>query len=136
MNPIQILKEAALGQVVTANDISNVKKALDALFKNLGMDVQFTKHFEERCNDARNGKQITVAELLYIFRMAYQKFGPRFAQMPSRSEGVIKDANSMINIPVGFTYNPSSKMLELRVITIMRKRNFVPNNSRDPVFNI
>ena len=52
---------------ITQSDLDQVEKYADRLFAALGIDVEFTRHFMDRVNDARNIKQITVAELIRLF---------------------------------------------------------------------
>ena len=41
-----------------------VEDYADKLFGELGLDVEFSKHFRDRLNDPRNTKPITAAELI------------------------------------------------------------------------
>ena len=40
-----------------------VEDYADRLFKELGLDVEFSRHFRDRLNDPRNAKPISAAEL-------------------------------------------------------------------------
>ena len=43
---------------MSADQIKSVEEYADKLFRELGLDVEFTKHFKERINDPRNNKPI------------------------------------------------------------------------------
>ena len=45
--------------MITKRDITELEKYADRLFKPVGIDVEFTRHFIDRANDARNKKDIT-----------------------------------------------------------------------------
>ena len=49
--------------------------------RSIGIDVEFTRHFLDRVNDSRNKKQITVAELIRMFKQSYKKFGRKIAKL-------------------------------------------------------
>jgi len=63
----------SLNENITADQMSSVEEYADRLFRELGLDVEFSKHFRERLNDPRNVKPITSAELIGLFKRAYQK---------------------------------------------------------------
>ncbi|RMG32810.1 MAG: hypothetical protein D6732_12935, partial [Methanobacteriota archaeon] len=49
--------------LITKQQLDALEKHLDALFRHLNIDIEFTKHFFERLHDARNKKDITIDEL-------------------------------------------------------------------------
>ena len=59
-------------QELTKQDLDSIEKYADSLYKSVGIDVEFTRHFLDRVNDARNKKQITVAELIRLFKQSYK----------------------------------------------------------------
>ena len=52
-----------------------MEKHLDKIWAKVGIDVEFTRHFHDRVNDARNKKPINTAELIRIYREIYKKYG-------------------------------------------------------------
>ena len=60
---------------VSQSQLNQVEKYLDKLWAKVGIDVEFTRHFMDRVNDARNGKPISPAELIKIYREIYKKYG-------------------------------------------------------------
>ena len=84
---------------VTSSDLNQIEKYADRLFRKVGIDVEFTRHFVDRVNDERNKKQISVAELVRIFNKAYQKFGKAIARLGPDAEAVMKDMRTDINMP-------------------------------------
>ena len=41
-------------QELTKQDLDSIEKYADRLYKSVGIDVEFTRHFLDRVNDARN----------------------------------------------------------------------------------
>ena len=67
--------------------------------QSVGIDVEFTRHFLDRVNDARNKKQITVAELIRLFKQSYKKYGKKIAKLGPDAEAVINDMQTDVNMP-------------------------------------
>jgi len=85
-------------------------------------DIEFTNHFFDRVNDARNGKEISDAELTGFFkRLArhkkeFKEFLEKFHQI------VVKDKRNDINIPFVKQSN------HIIAKTVMRKGDFKSTN--------
>lgn len=114
-----------MAQEITRQDLKHLEKYADDLFNSLGMEVSFTKHFLERANDPRNGKQITLDELIRLFREEYAKWGKKIAQLGPDSEAVLNDMRTNINVPFVLKWDKESQSLDLVSKTIMRKKNFM-----------
>jgi hypothetical protein len=113
--------------------MSLVEDYADKLFSELGLDVEFSKHFRERLNDPRNRKPITAAELIGLFKRTYQKSGRRISEMPPSAEAVIKDMRTDINTPFIIEYDRKNGELDLVLKTIMRKKNFITKDEIIPI---
>ena len=74
--------------MITKSDLNQVEKFADRLFAKVGIDVEFTRHFMDRVNDARNQKDITPSELTRLFKQSYSKYGKRIAQLGPDAEAV------------------------------------------------
>jgi len=111
---------------VTQLQLNALEKVLDRVFGNVGIDVEFTRHFLDRVNDARNVKPISIQELGMLFKKEFIKYGKPIAQLGPDAEAVMKDLSSDINIP--FALNWNGKELELIAKTVMRKKNFTTPN--------
>ena len=96
------------------------------MYKSVGIDVEFTRHFLDRVNDSRNKKQITVAELIRMFKQSYKKFGKKIAKLRSDVKAVLNDMQTDINMP--FVLKWDGKELDLVAKTVMRKKNFGTSN--------
>lgn len=120
--------------VVTQQQIDALERVLDKVFAQVGIDVEFTRHFLDRVNDERNRKQITVKELAMLFKKEFQRWGKDIAKLGPDQEAVMKDLDSDINIPFALKWNGSE--LELIAKTVMRKPNFRTTNKEFPVENI
>jgi hypothetical protein len=130
MNMIYNWEQFRLNENMSADQIKSVEEYADKLFRELGLDVEFTKHFKERINDPRNNKQITSAELIGMFKRAFQKSGKRIAEMPANAQAVIQDMRTDLNSPFVIEYDPRSKELDLTMKTIMRKKGFETSNDK------
>lgn len=84
---------------VTQKQLDILEMYIDKVFNKIGIDVEFTRHFLDRVNDERNGKQITIKELGALFAKEYKRWGKPIAQMGPDKEAVMKDLESDINIP-------------------------------------
>ena len=115
---------------VTSKQLKSLEVVLDKVFANIGMDIEFTKHFIQRINDPRNKEQITVKELALLFKKEYIRWGKKIAQMGPDAEAVMKDLSSDINVPFKLEWNNQTKELELVAKSIMRKKNFSTPNKQ------
>ena len=86
--------------MITKSDIDQLEKYADRIFKSVGIDVNFTRHFVDRANDARNKKDITPSELTRLFKQSYKKYGKKIAQLGPDAEAVINDMKTDINMPL------------------------------------
>tara|TARA_X000000950_G_scaffold287041_1_gene397799 strand:+ start:3923 stop:4837 length:915 start_codon:yes stop_codon:yes gene_type:complete len=107
---------------VSKSDIDQIEKYADRLFASLNIDVEFTKHFMDRVNDARNKTQITPSELTRLFKQSYRKHGRKIKQLGPDAEAVLNDMQTDINMP--FALKVDGNELDLVAKTIMRKKNF------------
>ena len=109
---------------ISRDELKEIERFADKLFKGLGIDIAFTNHFYERLNDPRNGKQITDTELKDMFRDMFLKIGDKLSDMEIDTEGVINDVSSKLNIPFVLVYDRKNNEVDLVSKTIMRKHNF------------
>ena len=82
----------------------------------------------DRVNDVRNRKQITVAELIRMFKQSYKKYGKKIARLGPDAEAVLNDMQTDINMP--FVLKWDGKELDLVAKTVMRKQNFATSNPK------
>jgi hypothetical protein len=111
--------------------LSQVETFADGLWSRLGIDVTFTRHFMDRLNDPRNGRAITVSELIRLFKQEYQRHGRDIAGLDSGSEAVLRDLVTSLNLP--FVIQDSGEQRQLVIKTIMRKPEF---HTPDPVYTV
>jgi hypothetical protein len=107
---------------VSQSQLNQVEKYLDKLWAKVGIDVEFTRHFMDRVNDARNVKPISPAELIKIYREIYKKYGKPISKLSNGVNILLKDMETNINVPVVLRWN--GKELEMIAKTVMRKKNF------------
>lgn len=118
---------------VSKQQLDNLEALLDKAFAKLGIDVEFTKHFFDRVNDARNKTQITPKEIALLYKKEYIKYGKPIAKLPDGAQGVMKDLESDINIPFVIKVDRKNNEVDLVAKTIMRKKNFTTPNKQYPV---
>ena len=117
-----------LAEQVDAKTLKQVEAFADKLFAKLNIDVEFTKHFLDRVNDSRNGKDITSAELIKLFRDTYKKHGKKIANLPDAAQAVIKQMSNDINMPFVFQWDSKNQEFDLIAKTVMRKKDFKTPN--------
>ena len=128
---VQMIKlKDILSEIISQGELDSIESYLDKLFAAIGIDVEFTRHFLDRVNDARNRKQIEPVELEDMFAKTYEDYGQEITKLGPDAEAVIVDMDSNINVPFVLKYNPSTKKLELISKTVMRKQNFQTNNKK------
>lgn len=118
---------------ITPSDLEALETFADRIFGKVGIDVEFTRHFLDRVNDERNGKQITASELTRLFKQEYKKWGQPIAQMGPDAEAVMKDLATDINMPFALVWDKENEELDLIVKTVMRKKDFKTSNKEFPV---
>ncbi len=118
-----------ISEEITKNDLNQIEKYADKLFAAVGIDVEFTRHFLDRVNDARNKKPINSAELIRLFRLTYKKYGKKIAKMNPDAEAVISDMETDVNMPFVLNLDKDG-MLDLVAKTVMRKKDFKTRNQK------
>ena len=117
-----------ISERVSKSDLDQIEKYADKLFAAVGIDIEFTRHFLDRVNDARNKKPINSAELLRLFRLTYKKHGKKIASLGPDAQAVIQDMETDVNMP--FVLNLKKDMLDLVAKTVMRKKDFKTSNQK------
>lgn len=115
---------------ITQADLKTIEVYADKLFKAVGIDVNFTRHFLDRVNDARNVKQITPDELTDLFKKSYEKYGKKISKLGPDAEAVLNDMRTNINMPFVLNWDRNSQELDLVAKTVMRKKNFMTQNQK------
>ena len=113
---------------ITKSELDAIEIYADSIFRKVGIDVEFTRHFLERLNDTRNKKPINSTEIEDIFRRTYKKHGRNIPDLGDDAEAVIKDIRSDINIPFVLSYDKSTGMFDMTMKTVMRKKSFLTSN--------
>ena len=121
-------KEKVKLMSVTAVDIQQLETFADRIFADVGIDVEFTRHFKDRVNSERNAKPIVPAELTRLFKQERKRYGKPIAQMGPDTEAVMRDLQTDINVPFALVFDKDNNELDLIAKTIMRKKDFdTPN---------
>jgi hypothetical protein len=117
------------GNPISSGELNHVEKYLNAVWDHLGIDFEFTKHFFERVNDPRNGKQIKAKELVKIFTDVYKQYGSMIAssvkpETEKQFDSVLTDLTTKINSPVVLEWDKKKRELVMRAKTVMRVNHF------------
>ena len=125
---VKKVKTSFVKEEVTQAQIRDLETFADRLLAKFDVDIEFTRHFADRVNDARNRPAITVAELQGIFKKIERNKAEKIKRYPN-SEVVLKDLQSDLNLPIVINFNKNKNEFEVVNKTIMRKKNFQTSNS-------
>jgi hypothetical protein len=130
MDKVRKLIKETLNEFISRKELGDVETYADGIFSDVGIDVEFTKHFLDRVNDPRNGTEITPEELMSLYKKAHDKYGNNLSHLKTGSERVVNDVQTDINVPV--VLNKRGKEAEMVNMTVMRKKNFLtaPNSPK------
>ena len=124
------LRQKELDKFTNKNEIKEMSKStLDKIEKFAERklspeDIEFTRHFFDRVNDPRNGKEISDAELTGFFKRL-SRFKKKFKEFLEKyNQIVVTDKRSDINIPFVKQAN------QIIAKTVMRKTNFQTSNPK------
>ena len=115
--------------MITKKNLDAIERFADKLWAKVGLDVEFTRHFLDRVNDARNKKQITGGEIQRLFKQSFRKHGKKIAALGKGAEAVIKDMETDINMPFVLQLDKNGE-LDLVAKTVMRKKDFKTSNQK------
>ena len=121
--------------MITKKQLNTVERFADKLWAKVGLDIEFTRHFLDRVNDARNKKQITTSELIRLFRQSFKKYGKKIADLGKDAQAVIKDMETDINMPFVLQLDKNGE-LDLVAKTVMRKKDFKTPNQQFAVEDV
>ena len=127
------IKSQQINETISDADLDQLETFADKLFGRVGIDVEFTKHFMDRVNDARNQKPITASELTRLFKQEYKRWGKPIAQMGPDAQAVMKDLQTDINLPFLLKWDDQNQELDLIAKTVMRKKDFYTPDQEFPV---
>ncbi len=116
---------------VSTQELQQIEKFADALWGKVGIDIEFSRHFYTRMNDPRNGKPISPAELIRLFKKQYRQYGKELGDA-SDLEAVMKDLMTKINMPFVLS-DIGNDEKQLTAKTVMRKDDFTTSNQ---TFNV
>jgi hypothetical protein len=115
---------------LSKSDLDAVERMADKLFAKVGIDVEFTRHFLDRVNDARNKKPISSGELVRIFKLTYKKHGSKISKLGKNAEAIMHDINSHVNIPFVLKWDEKNQEFDMISKTVMRKKDFKSNDPK------
>jgi len=126
------MKIYELMEEISQEQLNQVELFADRLFAKAGIDIKFTQHFVDRMNDDRNGKPISAAELIHLFKRTWVRYGRAMADFPDNFEAVIHDLSNDVNVPFTIRDTPLDTSLDKTLIskTVMRKKDFKTDNEK------
>ena len=127
------INKQTVNETISSNELDQLETFADKLFGKVGIDVEFTRHFLDRVNDARNKKQITPGELTRLFKQEYKRWGKPIAQLGPNAQAVMKDLQTDINLPFILKWDEKNNELDLIAKTVMRKKDFYTPDQEFPV---
>ena len=113
---------------ISQSEINNLERFADRILNKYGVDIEFTRHFVDRLNDARNNPDIKIAELQKFFKKIQRNKARNIVKQKDQTDAVLKDMETNLNLPIKII----KKGNEFEVInkTIMRKTNFHVGSSK------
>ncbi len=115
--------------MVTKKQLDTIERFADKLWAKVGLDIEFTRHFLDRVNDARNKKQITGGEIQRLFKQSFRRHGKKISALGKGAEAVIKDMETDINMPFVLQLDKNGE-IDLIAKTVMRKKDFKTSNKK------
>lgn len=116
-----------MNEEVTQKQIKDLEVFADRLLNKFDIDIEFTRHFADRMNDARNKPEIKISELQQFFKKIAAEKGKNIKQNAD-AEVVLKDMQKDLNLPVVINYKKDRDEFEVVNKTIMRKKGFATSN--------
>ena len=130
---------------MSMQELRTAESLIERFFRDLNIDVQWSKHFVVRVLDGGREENVTVPELAEAFAKMKRKYGQQLQQ--AREQGrdflaVLQDLGTKLNIVFDIDFHPGSQALPhkyvLHGITLMRKnpREFRPNQRGTTVLRV
>jgi hypothetical protein len=110
---------------VTHQQLKDLEKFADRLFKKFDIDIEFSKHFADRMNDSRNSPDIKISELQALFKKIAKNKAKNIIKHKG-SQVVLKDMQKDLNLPI--VIKVDGEEIDVVHKTIMRKKNFTTPN--------
>lgn len=123
-----IQEDATECHLYSYQEIKDLEKFADRLLNKYGVDIEFTRHFGDRMSDTRNKPCIKLSELQQLFKRIEATKAEKIRNQKD-GEYVIVDMQKDLNLPVVIEYKRGTGF-EVRVKTIMRKKNFMTTNKK------
>ena len=124
---LSFMDHRALNEKISSSQLKQLEKYLNNLFNDeLGLGIDFTKHFEERVNDPRTkvayGKDITIGELRDVFRDTARKFKSELSNLPKTANGHMINISNQLDIPFVIRQDRKTGELELAAKTVVKRK--------------
>jgi len=114
-----------LEEKLSQSQVNELERFADKLLAKFDIDIEFTRHFVDRVNDARNNPEVKVAELQKFFKKVQKAKGNKIKNVGDL-QAVLKDVTTDLNIPA--VIRDKGDDFEVTLKTIMRKKDFKTSN--------
>ncbi len=131
LTDVEVLENSSIEYVdslvekISQSQINDLERFADKLLSKYNIDIEFTRHFVDRVNDARNTPEIKIAELQKFFKKIHKAKGNKI-KSTGDMQAVLKDIEKDLNIPA--VLQDKGKDFEVKFKTIMRKKDFKTPN--------
>ncbi len=133
---ITFLQWRNLSEDVSSSQLDKILSYVDALFNKYKMGVTWSAHFLDQINDRRNNPGIKAQELVDMFNKEFKQHGQELARAQVGDEVLLKDLATDINMPIAIKWDRDRRMLQMKTITIIRKKNFGSDNFNNKVLAV
>ena len=120
-----LLSEQNQCAIYSQKHLDDLEKFADHLLNKWNIDIEFSKHFNERMSDSRNIPCIKLSELQQLFKKISKDHGEKIKSQNDH-QAVLKDIQTSLNLP--FVIEINNDQLQITMKTIMRKKDFKTSN--------
>ncbi len=110
--------EAMQGQSAEV-DFRGLEKELDAMFDDLDIDIEFTKHFKERVLE----RGLTETDIVDLMEKIHDRYGEQIADLPKGSNRVFTHLTRLVDISSAVGGYDYDGLKDLYLTTAYKRRN-------------
>lgn len=98
--------------------LKKIENKLDAMFKNLNIDINFSRHFKERFVQ----RKILPDEIIDTFKKLYKKYNKKIVR--DDYDALIHDIFTYLNIPIAIEWSEKDNEFDLTSITVFKQKDY------------
>jgi hypothetical protein len=123
-----MLSKEFITETISVFELRQLKQKLNQLYKLIGIDIRFSRHFADRVNDPRNEEDITLEELTKLFTEVYKEYKHILPKLGLDVEVVLKDLSTKLNVPIAFDWDRTEEELDMVAKSVMRKNRYTTSS--------